>query len=350
MTRFRFATLSAAVALAFAAPQLADAQQRTPQAVSQAGVTVNAAPNAITVAPAGGGMGKGRPVAEDLGIPLIGRNLTSHAKCTIGLDDVCGIPGTGGGGGGGDASAANQATQITAAGVANGFLSTIATAVSAPSTAITAAALPLPSGASTLTAQNTGNTSLATIATNTTGAATAAAQATANTSLSTLATASASQATAANQTAAQANAGSDATKAIAVQGITGAKPINSNISAVTTGGATPYHLITANTTNSTLISTGAHTLYDLELTGLNTSAGYLRLYDSASAPTCSSATGAVKTLLVIGSATQQGGIIVPLPPQGVAFVNGLAYCFTGGPTDTDNTAGPAGALINLDYK
>jgi hypothetical protein len=120
--------------------------------------------------------------------------------------------------------------------------------------------------------------------------------------------------------------------------------------AVTTGGATPYHATTAASANSTLISTGAHTLYTLSLTGLNTTAGWLRLYDTAGAPTCSSATGAVHSYLVIGSATQQGGQVVPLPAHGEAFSNGLAYCFTGGSADTDNTSGPAGVMINLSYK
>ena len=52
----------------------------------------------------------------------------------------------------------------------------------------TVQSLPLPLGASTLTAQNTGNTSLATIATNTTGVSTSALQTAGNSSLSTIAT------------------------------------------------------------------------------------------------------------------------------------------------------------------
>lgn len=67
-----------------------------------------------------------------------------------------------------------------------------------------AGTISLPTGAATSALQTTGNTSLATIATNSGTQATAALQTTGNTSLSTIATNSASQATAANQTAEQA--------------------------------------------------------------------------------------------------------------------------------------------------
>lgn len=99
MTRhLHFALIAAAVALACA--PIASAQQRAPQAVSQAGQTVNAAPGALIVAPAGGVLGKGRPVAEDAGLPIYGRNTTTHARCVVGVDDNCtSAPGSGGGGG-----------------------------------------------------------------------------------------------------------------------------------------------------------------------------------------------------------------------------------------------------------
>jgi hypothetical protein len=99
-----------------------------------------------------------------------------------------------------------------------------------------------------------------------------------------------------------------------------------------------------------LVSTGAHTLYTLNLTGLNTTAAYVRVYDTATAPTCSSATGAVHSFLVLGSATAQGGLNYPLPAQGEAYANGLAFCITGGAADTDNTSAVAGVIVNGTYK
>lgn len=65
---------------------------------------------------------------------------------------------------------------------------------------VSASALPLPSGAATSALQTTGNTSLASIVTNTTGASTSALQTTGNTSLATIATNTTGASTAANQT------------------------------------------------------------------------------------------------------------------------------------------------------
>lgn len=122
--------------------------------------------------------------------------------------------------------------------------------------------------------------------------------------------------------------------------------------ALTTGGATPFHLTSsAASNNATLVSTGAHTLYDLQITTTATSVASVRLYDSASSPTCSSATGAVKSFTVIASTSAPlGGLVVPLPSQGVAFANGLAYCVTGAVADNDNTNAPTGVGFNGDYK
>lgn len=120
--------------------------------------------------------------------------------------------------------------------------------------------------------------------------------------------------------------------------------------AITIGGATPYHYISVASTNSTLVSTGAHTLYTLIVHGLNTTAGYVRLYDSGAAPTCSSATGAVMTLAVVATSGNEGGEPLPIPPQGIAFSNGLAFCITGGAADTDNTSAPTGIIIAAAYK
>lgn len=83
-----------------------------------------------------------------------------------------------------DATAANQATQITAEQAIQTSVASIATNTT---------------GVSTSSKQDTGNASLSSIATNTSGSATAANQATANTSLGTIATNSGTQATAANQ-------------------------------------------------------------------------------------------------------------------------------------------------------
>ena len=158
-------------------------------------------------------------------------------------------------------------------------------------------------------------------------------------------------ATAANQNVTA--AGTSASNAQAIQGVTGgvAVPISgtATVAAATTGGATPYHYLSAASNNSTLVSTGAHSLYMLTVINTTATLYYLRVYDQSAAPTCSSATGAVLTFPVPASATG-AGVAVPVPSVGVAFSSGLGFCITGGSADTDNTSAATGVTVSLAYK
>lgn len=121
----------------------------------------------------------------------------------------------------------------------------------------------------------------------------------------------------------------------------------------TSGGTTPYHLsgATASGTNSTSIKGSAGQLYALIPINTSTSIGYLKIYDSASAPTCSSATGLKHVYPVPPAAASGGanGFALPIP-VGEAYASGIGFCFTGGGGDTDNTNGPAGVYIEGSYK
>lgn len=245
--------------------------------------------------------------------------------------------------------------------------------------------------------QTTGNTSLATLATASASQATAALQTTGNTSLATIATNSGTQATAANQTSANTKLDTlhtDNTSLLAA--VNGAIPAGTAIigkvgidqttdgttnavhlvagtalagkfgidqttpgttNAVqlitgTSGGTTAYGLQTAATTNSTSVKASSGVLYGMNLINTTTTIYYLRMYDSASAPTCSSATGFVRTWPVppAAAAGGGGGIAVSLPSTGTQFASGIGFCVTGGPTSTDNTSAATGVFINLDYK
>lgn len=120
----------------------------------------------------------------------------------------------------------------------------------------------------------------------------------------------------------------------------------------TTGGSTPYHLPggTTASTNSTLVVSGIHTLYSLSGINIGTTIGYVRVYDSATAPACNSATGAIGTFPVPQNNGNGAGFVLPIGPNGLAFTNGIAFCVTGGGADTDNTNAPAGIYINGGYK
>lgn len=122
--------------------------------------------------------------------------------------------------------------------------------------------------------------------------------------------------------------------------------------ATTTQGLTPYGLQTAASTNSTLVSTGAHTLKGMYLESSSTTVMYLRMYDTAGAPTCSSSTGFIRSFAIPPAASSGliGGVMIPLPPEGVAYSSGISFCVTGGASNTDNTNATTGGLVNLDYK
>ena len=129
---------------------------------------------------------------------------------------------------------------------AAGALSVDGSAVTQP---ISAASLPLPSGASTSANQNTGNTSLSSIDTKLSSQATAARQDTGNTSLSSIDTKLTSQATAAKQPA-LGTAGTASTEVITIQGIAAmtkllvtpdsvALPANQSVNVAQINGITP---------------------------------------------------------------------------------------------------------------
>lgn len=124
------------------------------------------------------------------------------------------------------------------------------------------------------------------------------------------------------------------------------------LQANTTGGCTMYHLLSGATTNSTLISTGAHTICGYHI--LNTSATGVdfRIYDAVAAPTCSSGTGVVVNDPVAGNATSPG-MAIPGGPFGGLISTGLGFCLTssgGWTSDADNGNAVTGVAINVWYK
>lgn len=115
--------------------------------------------------------------------------------------------------------------------------------------------------------------------------------------------------------------------------------------------ATSYGLQSAASTNATSVKASAGVLAGMNLINTTTTIYYLRMYNLAAAPTCSSATGFVRTWPIPPAAASggAGGIAVHLPINGTAFGTGIAFCLTGGPTSTDNTNAATGVFVNLDY-
>lgn len=118
-----------------------------------------------------------------------------------------------------------------------------------------------------------------------------------------------------------------------------------------TGGATLFHLLSAASNNATNVKAVAGTVYSVTVVNTTTSLGFLRLYDTASTPTCSSSVGVVQNYPVPFGASSAGGGLTLNPEVGLAFFNGIGICFTGGPlADNDNSNAFTGVAINLGYK
>lgn len=126
--------------------------------------------------------------------------------------------------------------------------------------------------------------------------------------------------------------------------LSNANPVPVNDVASTSGGATPYHLISAASTNATSLKASAGQVYGLALSNTNSSARYFKLYNLASAPTVGTSTIS-KTIQIPGNAT-----VICAFPRGLYFSAGIAFATTANMADTDTTAVGAGDLsIDVDY-
>jgi hypothetical protein len=126
---------------------------------------------------------------------------------------------------------------------------------------------------------------------------------------------------------------------------------NVGLAAATTGGCTPYHLLSAANTNPTLVKTGATTLCSLSVINTTGTIYYLKLYNQAAAPsTCATDAANVVQNFPIPASASGAGAAPPLGPFGVAFSTGLAFCLTSGQADNDVASAQTGININLAYK
>lgn len=116
-----------------------------------------------------------------------------------------------------------------------------------------------------------------------------------------------------------------------------------------TTGATSYHALSTATAGGMTINIKNSAALVLGIQVINPTATLadLRVINSASAPTCSSATGVIKNIPIQANTTA-AGIVIPLP-GGVYAATGLSFCLTGAVSDTDATTPVAGVAINIDY-
>jgi hypothetical protein len=122
-------------------------------------------------------------------------------------------------------------------------------------------------------------------------------------------------------------------------------------SATTTNSAVECAIISAASTNATNCKASAGNFYGLDIYNTTTTVYYLRLYNLAAAPTCSSATGFIRSIPIPPAAAAGGvGGIVRVLPVGVGYATGISFCLTGGSSSTDNTNAATGVFGAVLYK
>lgn len=111
-----------------------------------------------------------------------------------------------------------------------------------------------------------------------------------------------------------------------------------------TVGATPYKLISANTTNGTSVKAAPGVVTSIVASNTNAAVRYLKLYDKASAPTVGTDTPKQVYALPAG-----GCVSIPLSSP-LQFEAGIAFATTTGAADSDTAAVAANEIIvNLGY-
>lgn len=116
----------------------------------------------------------------------------------------------------------------------------------------------------------------------------------------------------------------------------------------TNSGTSNFSAIMAATTNSTLVKNAPGVITEISVYNSSTTVAWLKLYNSASAPTCGTGTPVGRYLIPGGSNGGGSNVNVAL---GKAFSTGIAFCVTGLVADADTTATAASTMtVNMTYK
>lgn len=138
--------------------------------------------------------------------------------------------------------------------------------------------------------------------------------------------------------------GSYATEPIPAAQVSGTQPVSGSVTvsgSLTSGGTTTNTPATptadnynsAASTNSRTIKSSAGTLYSIAATNVNAAVRYLKLYNTASAPTVGTTTP-VLTLAIPAA----GSLAINFGAMGHRFATGISMALTTGAADTDATA------------
>lgn len=111
-------------------------------------------------------------------------------------------------------------------------------------------------------------------------------------------------------------------------------------------------IVSAATTNATNCKASAGNLYGFDLINTTSTLYYLRLYNTSGSPTCSSATGFIRSIPIpsFNATDGDGAGIVRIAPVPVGYDTGISFCLTAGASSTDNNAAATGIYGALLYK
>lgn len=116
----------------------------------------------------------------------------------------------------------------------------------------------------------------------------------------------------------------------------------------TNGGATPYKLISAASTNATSLKASAGQIYSIAAYNINAAVRYLKLYNKALSPTVGTDTPVA--VYAIPGNTAGAGFTISFP-VGMQFDTGIAFALTTGIADSDTGAVAANEqVVNITYK
>lgn len=132
---------------------------------------------------------------------------------------------------------------------------------------------------------------------------------------------------------------------------TGTFAVQDSPTATATGGATAASIVSANSTNATVVKNGAGTLYHISVQNSSTTAfGYLIFFNTGTTPTCTG-TPFYGPVLVpfVGSTGNGGSGVIEDFAVGLNFSTGISYCIT---TASGGTGSVAASAITggLGYK
>jgi hypothetical protein len=144
-------------------------------------------------------------------------------------------------------------------------------------------------------------------------------------------------------------AGSASANVVSVQGIASMTPVQVQVLAEPTGGATRSSVICPTTPAVQTVKSSGGNLLMLVATNTSGSVAYLHFYDVSGSITLG--TTSATDVYPIPANTSGAGIAVPIPTCGLKFTNQIAYAVTGavGATDNSAIAGSTVVVVNLAY-